>query len=183
MDSSRGFQNFHGRKGMREPSTGTLPRQWSSTCLLANHLFCTDALLQESRLRVTYYFPSQWGSDRFPRRDLRGGNPDSHREAVRPIYERTYYYVFPTTQLGFLSDMDFANKLLAGDVHIPWDVDDVTATVLGEVIRLFGLLRDGHSKIDLTADQFRYYWRGFKERTSSSISGIHAGHYKLATHS
>ena len=40
------------------------------------------------------------------------------------------------TQLGFLSDTDFANKLLAGDVHIPWDVDDVTATVLGEVIRL-----------------------------------------------
>lgn len=87
------------------------------------------------------------------------------------------------TQLGFLSDMDFANKLLAGDVHIPWDVDNVTATVLGEVIRLFGLLREGHSKIDLTADQFRYYWRGFKERTSSSILGIHAGHYKSATHS
>jgi hypothetical protein len=87
------------------------------------------------------------------------------------------------SHLGFLSDTDFANSLLAGDVHIPWDVDNVTATVLSEVIRLFGLLREGHSKIDLTADQFRYYWRGFKERTSSSISGIHAGHYKSATHS
>ena len=32
------------------------------------------------------------------------------------------------TRLGFLFNTDFANSLLAGDVHIPWDVDDVTAT-------------------------------------------------------
>ncbi len=57
------------------------------------------------------------------------------------------------------------------------------ATILNEVIRLFGLLQEGHSKIDLTANQFKYYWRGFKERTSSSISGIHVGRYKSATHS
>jgi len=87
------------------------------------------------------------------------------------------------TRLGFLSDTDFANSLLTGDVHIPWDVDDVTATVLEEVIRLFGLLREGHGVVEITADHFRYYWRRFKERTSSSISGIHAGHYKSATHS
>jgi hypothetical protein len=59
--------------------------------------------------------------------------------------------------LGFLSDTDFANSLLAGDVHTPWDVDDVTATILDKVIRLFGLLWEGHSKIDLMADQFKYY--------------------------
>ncbi len=34
------------------------------------------------------------------------------------------------TRLGFLSDTDFANRLLAGDLHIPWDVDNVTATIL-----------------------------------------------------
>jgi hypothetical protein len=45
------------------------------------------------------------------------------------------------------------------------------------------LLREGHSEIDLTANHFRHYWRGFKERTSSLISGIQAGHYKSATHS
>ncbi len=87
------------------------------------------------------------------------------------------------SHLGFLSDTDFANSLLAGDVHIPWDVDDVTATILDKIIRLFGILREGHSKIDLTANHFRHYWRGFKERTSSLISGIHAAHYKLATYS
>ena len=81
------------------------------------------------------------------------------------------------TRLGFLSDTDFANSLLAGDVHISWDVDDVTATILDEIIPLFSILREGHDVVDVTADHFRYYWRRFKERTSSSISGVHAGHY------
>jgi len=87
------------------------------------------------------------------------------------------------TRLGFLSDTDFANSLLGGNIHITWDVVDVTATVFDEIICLFGLLREGHRVVDITADHFRYYWRRFKERTSSSISGIHAGHYKSATHS
>jgi hypothetical protein len=80
------------------------------------------------------------------------------------------------SHLGFLSDMDFVNSLLAGDIHVPWDVDDVTATILNKIIRLFGILREGHSKIDLMADHFRHYWRGFKGRTSSLISGIHTRH-------
>jgi hypothetical protein len=87
------------------------------------------------------------------------------------------------THLRFLSDTDFASHLLSGEVHIPWDVDNVTATIIEEIIRLFGQLSKGHSVVDLTADQFQYYWRRFKEKTSSSISGLHAGHYKSATYS
>ena len=60
--------------------------------------------------------------------------------------------------------MDFASHLLAGDVHIPWNIDYVTVTIVKEIIHLFGLLWEGHCKIDLTADQFRYYWRQFKEK-------------------
>ena len=87
------------------------------------------------------------------------------------------------TRLGFLSDTDFANSLLAGDVNIPLDVDDVTATILNKSIHLFGLLKEGHGVMDITANHFRYYWKRFKERTSSSISNAHAGHNKSATHS
>ena len=58
------------------------------------------------------------------------------------------------SHLGFLSDTDFANSLLAGDVHIPWDVDNVTATILDKIIWLFSLLREGHCEIDLTANHF-----------------------------
>ncbi len=67
------------------------------------------------------------------------------------------------TRLGFLSNTDFTNNLLTGDVHILWDVDDVTATVLDEIIRLFGLLWEGHGVVNITADHFLYYWRQFKE--------------------
>ena len=61
-------------------------------------------------------------------------------------------------RLGFLSNTDFANSLLVGDVHIPWDVDDVTTTVLDKIICLFGFLREGHGIVNIMADQFRYYW-------------------------
>ena len=42
--------------------------------------------------------------------------------------------------------------------NIPWDVDDVMATILDKIIHLFGLLREGHDIIDIMADHFRYYW-------------------------
>jgi hypothetical protein len=87
------------------------------------------------------------------------------------------------SRLGFLSNSDFAASLLAGEVHIPWEVDDVTAMILGEIVCLFQLLQEGHSVVTLDDKQFQYYWRKCKERTSSSISGIHFGHYKSATYS
>jgi hypothetical protein len=85
--------------------------------------------------------------------------------------------------LSFLSNTDFATSLLAGEVHIPWYVNDVTAMILGDVIRHFQLLQEGHSIVTLGDKQFRYYRQKCKECTSSSISGIHFGHYKSATYS
>jgi hypothetical protein len=87
------------------------------------------------------------------------------------------------SRLGFLSNTDFATSLLAGEVHIPWDINNVTAMILGEVICLFQLLQEGHSLVTLGDEQFQYYWQKCKECTSSSISGIHFGHYKSATYS
>ena len=60
--------------------------------------------------------------------------------------------------LSFLSDTDFAASLLVGEVHIPWDVEDVTAMILREVIcSFFKLLQEGHSVVTLGDKQFRYY--------------------------
>ncbi len=87
------------------------------------------------------------------------------------------------SKLGFLSDTDFAISLLKGEVHIPDDVDDVTMTVIEEIIHLFTTLQDNHAAITLGEDQFWYYWRKFREKTSLSISAVHAGHYKSATYS
>ncbi len=84
--------------------------------------------------------------------------------------------------LGFLSDTKFAMQMLQGELHIPPDVDATTTLVLEEIVRLFGTLQDGHTKITLGAEDFQYYWRRVREKTSSSISGIHFGHYKTATY-
>ncbi len=58
------------------------------------------------------------------------------------------------SRLGFLSNTDFATSLLAREVHIPWGINDVTAMILGEVIRLFQLLQEGHSIVTLGNEQF-----------------------------
>ncbi len=62
-------------------------------------------------------------------------------------------------RLGFLSDTDFAIQMLRGEVHIPSDVDATTTLVLEEIIRLFGMLHEGHIEITLETEEFKYYWR------------------------
>ncbi len=64
-------------------------------------------------------------------------------------------------KLGFLSDTEFANNLLRGNVEIPDDVDNVTAMILREICRLFQTLQSDQSEITLGKDQFRYYFRKF----------------------
>ncbi len=81
-------------------------------------------------------------------------------------------------KLGFLADTNFAISLLQGNVHIPDDVDNVTTTVIVEIIWLFKTFQEDHAEITLGESEFWYYWRIFREKTSSSISGAHGGHYK-----
>ncbi len=86
-------------------------------------------------------------------------------------------------KLGFLSDTNFATSLLHGNVHISDDLDNVTTTMIEEIIRLFKTLQEDHAEITLGESEFWHYWRKFREKTLSSISGAHVGHYKSATFS
>jgi hypothetical protein len=86
-------------------------------------------------------------------------------------------------KLGFLSDTKFATNLLSGDVEILDNVDNVTAMILREIICLFQTLHSEHQEITLGEEKFRYYWRKFKEKMSSSIAKVHAGHYISAIYS
>jgi hypothetical protein len=54
---------------------------------------------------------------------------------------------------------------------------------LRKIIPLFNTLHEGHTEITLGEEEFRYYWQRVWEKTSSSISTIHLGHYKSATYS
>ncbi len=86
-------------------------------------------------------------------------------------------------KLGFLLDTKFATNLLSRSVDIPDNLDNVMVMVLREIICLFGTLRSGHQEINLGEEQFQYYWRKFKETTSSLITKIHVGHYISAMYS
>jgi hypothetical protein len=86
-------------------------------------------------------------------------------------------------RLGFSLDTDFAMSMLWGEVHIPANVDNASTIVIEEIIRLFQALHKGHAKVSLGADEFRYYWRRVREKTSLAISTVHFGHYKSATYS
>lgn len=51
-----------------------------------------------------------------------------------------------------------------------------------EISRVAQLHRCGGVELEITRGDFQRYWKGVKERTSSSMSGQHFGHYKSAAH-
>jgi hypothetical protein len=83
-------------------------------------------------------------------------------------------------RLEFSLDADFAMRMLWGEVHIPANVDNAITIVIEEIIWLFQAFHEGHAKVSLGADEFRYYWRHVREKISLAISTVHFGHYKLA---
>ena len=86
-------------------------------------------------------------------------------------------------KLGYLSDTEFAQQLLSGQVEIPSDVDDTTAIVLEEIVRLGMTVKSfAGEKVIITPEKFRHYWRQVREETASSASEFHFGHYRAATH-
>ena len=83
-------------------------------------------------------------------------------------------------KFGYLAETADAHKLLNGQhTHDP-NLDEFTNKFLSFISR--------HSSGDrlsgeVTRDQFVYCWRSAREKTSSSISGRHFGHYKAASRS
>jgi hypothetical protein len=57
---------------------------------------------------------------------------------------------------------------------------DATIIVLEEISKIAREVALGSAQIDVQAEEFLMYWRGVNERTSSSTSKIHFGHYKVA---
>ncbi len=83
-------------------------------------------------------------------------------------------------QLGYLADTDIAKQLVEGSYEIPDEVDDVTALLLEEIGRIGIQMTNGDISVTISPEEFTYFWKRVKEGTSSSLSGIHYGHYKAA---
>ena len=69
-----------------------------------------------------------------------------------------------------------------GTYEIPLDLDPATKLVLlKEIGKLRIKIINGEgSKIVITPDDFKCFWRKVNKFTSSSMSGVHYGHYKAA---
>jgi hypothetical protein len=88
-----------------------------------------------------------------------------------------------TTLLGerlcYLLDEALARSIIAGTYDTPSDIDLATKLILKEIGKLgINILNGKGSKIMITPEDFKRFWREVKEFTSSSMSGVHYGHYK-----
>ncbi len=81
----------------------------------------------------------------------------------------------------YLLDETLARLIITGMYNIPSDIDPATKLILKEIGRLGMKIVDGEgSKIVITPEDFKRFWRRVKEFTSLSILGVHYEHYKAA---
>lgn len=84
--------------------------------------------------------------------------------------------------LGVYADTGTAAEILEGSFVPPPTTEPATAIVLEEMGRIWEQIGEGEVSVVVTREDFQYYWRRAKERTSSSLSDIHFGHYKALAH-
>jgi hypothetical protein len=87
------------------------------------------------------------------------------------------------SELGFLGTTEAARQILAGTYVPPPGVDEMTRQFLSALQATAPLHPDNRISCEITRQDFQQHWRRAKERTSSSLSGLHYGHYKAAAQS
>ncbi len=74
-----------------------------------------------------------------------------------------------------------ARAIITKTFDIPSDMDPATKSILEEIGNLgVKLINKESTKIEITPADFKQFWKRVGEFTSSSMSGVHYGHYKAA---
>lgn len=84
-------------------------------------------------------------------------------------------------ELGYISDTETAAAILTGTYEIPSSVSDATALLIDEIGRVGKKIVRGAVRLSVLPEEFREYWQPIPEKTSSSASRAHFGHYKTAS--
>jgi hypothetical protein len=80
----------------------------------------------------------------------------------------------------FAIDTAAAQAILQGTYVVPAETDDYTREFLQTIQASAPLDPQLQLSCEITKEDYQHYWKKPKERTSSSISGLHYGHYKAA---
>ena len=60
----------------------------------------------------------------------------------------------------------------------PPETSPTTIIILEEIAQIWAQMKGGEVDIVVNIEDFQHYWRRAKEKTASSFSGLHFGHYK-----
>ena len=76
--------------------------------------------------------------------------------------------------LGFMGDSECAQQVLEGTYVFPVGIDPSTKMLLEECSKMYLSMSRKEVCIFVTADDYQYYWKRVKERTSSSYCRLHS---------
>ncbi len=71
---------------------------------------------------------------------------------------------------------------MEGRFDIPEEINNATELILEEIGKIGVQLTNGEVTINITLEDFKYFWKRVKEGTASSYSGIHYNHYMVAAY-
>jgi hypothetical protein len=83
--------------------------------------------------------------------------------------------------IGYNATMDIAMAILAGTYEYPPNFDQATREIFKECTRIQQMIPKDAVRIHMNKEEWQYLWRSRKEATSSSVSGLHFGHYIAGT--
>jgi len=104
--------------------------------------------------------------------------PRFSRAANAPICQGALFNL-----LGYGANTETAIEILEGRFEPPEGTDGPTLLLFEEIARIWSLMEAGEVDIVVTKDDFQHFWKRMNERTASSYSKLHIGHYKSAAHS
>jgi hypothetical protein len=84
---------------------------------------------------------------------------------------------------GYMAFSPVAKSVLDGTYDFPPDFDPATRELVEECARIRQQIPANSVSDDISTSQWQYRWKGAKEKTASSVSDLHFGHYKAGAKS